>query len=325
MRTVSYTLKTGLKQTINEMLTKVIPLTEYIMETAENIKAFYQNGPQSTYKMLTNVLESEPKISDMAKSALSIISPGFNVDEMINNIFDMPYDSDTSLKQRRANAQRKLIDLSIHMDTVMSNMDCFILFTMATIGNGASTLKSLKSRKVIMTDEHPRVKALRDTIGIIVKLSEYIRNGKIVKTVNASGVKENGVSKSDGNPDRTFQKRENVLTPKPNLNNSKTTSRSVTVNRERTLGVIVVYPNRQIVYEKMANRPELDEFIEEETRKYTRKFRAKDHPVFLKVSSRKEIAPLIEKVKKEDGYDGMSNVEIRNEITKMLNNNRVVL
>jgi len=313
-----------LKHTISEVLTKVIPLAENIMKTAENIKVSYQKGPQSTHNMLTNVLESEPKISDLAKGALNVISPGFNVDEMINNIFDTPY-SDTSLKRRKANAQRKLIDLSIHMDTVMSNIDCFILFTMATIGNGASTLKSLKSRKVIMADEHPRVKALSDTIGIIIKLAKYIRYRETLKTVNSNGVEKNGMSNSNGNPDRTFQKRKNVLTRKPNLNNSKTTPRSVTVNRKKTLGVIVVYPDRQIVYIKMSNRLKLNGFIKKETNNYTREFGARNHPVFLIVNSRKNIATLIEEMKKVNGYNRMSNIAIRNEITKMLNRNKVVL
>jgi len=303
MRTVSFVLKTSLKQIISEIVTKITPLSIEVVERTENIKNMYLNGPKSTYEMLTNVLESEPKIPNLAKDAIKVISPEFNVDEIVDNIFDKS-PGETSLQLKKAKAQNKLINLSDHMNTAIDNMDCFIISILSTIGNGASTLKSLRSGRVIMGSEHPRAGALRDAIGLIMKSNELLGNKRSFKIVNSNRPKESGKINDDEKAAR-------------NLTNDETTSNGVTKKqRPITLGVIVVYPDKRIQYQQMATKSDSDKYIENETNIYRDK--PAPHPLFLKVSSRKSVDAIIKDVKEMKNIDEMDIQEIKKEIINKL-------
>lgn len=320
MRTVSYTLKTGFKQLISDLLYKVIPLTTDFLQTAENLKQLYQKGPQSTHKMLTNILGSEPNVPDSAKDMLKLISPQFDVDELINKICENP-SKVTSLKRKKAKAQMKLIDLSKNMDIAVSNIDCFILSAMSTIGIGADTMKSLKSGRVIMSDKNPRAKTLRDAVGII-KSCKNIRNDAnytLPPAISDNVVKsDEDDDDDDEDPDQVAQKNEEFLKNVPNLDENLPIPKKAP-NKRQTLGVIVVHPDKRIEYKEVTNNSELKKFVGDRTQKY--KLQSKDnHPKFLKVNSKKIIDTMVEDVKKKAEKNGMSKKEMVDEIIKSLNN-----
>lgn len=313
IRTVGYTLKTNLKHTVGNLVGKVIPLAKKIMTTAENLKELYQNGPPSTYKILTSVLMSEPTVPTLAKDTLKLISPEFDVDKLIDIILKTT-SSTISLKKKKANAHTKFTNLSKHMDLAISNIDCFILSTMSTIGTGADLLKSLKSGRMVITDKHPRAKALRDAMGII-------KSGKNIRdNVNFSPLTSNDIA-ADGDgdekdPDQVGEKNEEFLRTIPNLDNNAPILKKAT-NKKQTLGVIAVYPNNQIEYKEMNDTLELKKFITEETRKY--RFKSKEEqPKFLKVNSKKAIDPIVKEVKRKAERNGMSRKEMVDELIKNL-------
>lgn len=322
MRTVSYTLKTGFKQLISDLLYKVIPLTTDFLQTAENLKQLYLKGPQSTHKMLTNILESEPNVPDSAKDILKLISPQFDVDELINNICENPSRA-KSLKRKKAEAQMKLIDLSKNMDIAVSNIDCFILSAMSTIGIGADTMKSLKSGRVIMSDKNPRAKTLRDAVGII-KSMKSIRNDTNYTpppTTSDYVTKSEEDDDDDEDPDQVAQKNEAFLKNVPNLDENESIPKKVpkkVPNKRQTLGVIVVHPDKRIEYKEVKDTSELQKFVGDRTQKY--KLQSKDnHPKFLKVNSKRIIDAMVEDVKKKAEKNGMSKKEMVDEIIKSLN------
>lgn len=168
MKTVRDTLKIGLKQTFDTVITNILPLAKKIMDTTENLYKFDQRGPHPIRNMLNTVMESKPSVPELTQDALNIFSPEFNIDEMINSIFDTSYNKTTSLKEKKTDAKNKLRDLSTHMNTAIDNIDCFVLSIVSILYSG---LKNLKSHDSIMRDEHDIQKALY-VIGIINKINK---------------------------------------------------------------------------------------------------------------------------------------------------------
>lgn len=317
LRTVSYSLKVGLKQTVSDLVIKVIPLAKDFLKTAENLKELYQRGPQSTHKMLTNILENESTVPESAKDILRLISPQFDVDELINNIFEKPCTA-KSLKEKKVKAQRKLIDLSKHMDTAISNIDCFVLSAMSTVGIGADTLKLLKSGKVIMSDKHPRAKTLRDAVGII-KAGKKIRNNdnSFTPTLTSDGTTESDEDDDDEDPDQVAQKNEEFLKTVPDLDDDIPMPKKVK-NKRQSLGVIVVHTDKQIEYKEITDTSQLKKFIGDQTKKYKLQSKNK-HPKFLKLNSKQLIDDMVADVKKKAERNGMTKKEMVDEIIKNLN------
>jgi len=319
LRTVSYSLKVGLKQTVNDLVMKVIPLAKNFLKTAENLKELYQRGPQSTHKMLTNILGNESTVPESAKDILRLISPQFDVDELINNIFEKPCTA-KSFKEKKVKAQRKLIDLSKHMDTAISNIDCLVLSAMSTVGIGADTLKLLKSGKVIMSDKHPRAKILRDAIGII-EAGKKIRNNDDSFTPTSTpsdGTTDSDEDDDDEDPDQVAQKNEEFLKTVPDLDDNIPIPKKVP-NKRQPLGVIVVHPDKQIEYKEVTNTSQLKKFVGDQTKKYKLQSKNK-HPKFLKLNSKRLIDAMVADVKKKAERNGMTKKEMVDEIIKNLNN-----
>ncbi|KAE9530607.1 hypothetical protein AGLY_011069 [Aphis glycines] len=319
LRTVSYSLKVGLKQTISDLVIKVIPLAKDFLKTAENLKELYQRGPQSTHKMLTNILENESTVPESAKDILRLISPQFDVDELINNIFEKPCTA-KSLKEKKVKAQRKLIDLSKNMDTAISNIDCFVLSAMSTVGIGADTLKLLKSGKVIMSDKHPRAKILRDAVGIIEAGKKLQNNDdSFTPTLKPSdGTTESDEDDDDEDPDEVAQKNEEFLKTVPDLDDNIPIPKKVP-NKRQPLGVIVVHPDKQIEYKEVTDTSQLKKFVGDQTKKYKLQSKNK-HPKFLKLNSKRLIDAMVADVKKKAERNGMTKKEMVDEIIKNLNN-----
>jgi hypothetical protein len=317
LRTVSYSLKSGLKQTISDLVIKVVPLAKDFLKTAENLKELYQKGPQSTRKMLTNILENESIVPDSAKDILTLISPQFDVDKLINNIFEKPCNA-KSMKEKKINAQRKLINLSKHMDTAISNIDCFVLSTMSTVGIGADTLKLLKSGRVIMSDKHPRAKILKDAVGII-KSGKKIRNNIVdfTPTTTFDGNTESDEDDDDEDPEQVAQKNEEFLKTVPDLDDNIPIPKKVP-NKRQSLGVIVVHPNKQIEYKEVNDTSQLKKFVGDQTNKYKSLSKNK-HPKFLKLNSKKLIDAMVADVKKKAERNGMTKKEMVEEIIRTLN------
>ncbi|XP_022177356.1 uncharacterized protein LOC111038526 [Myzus persicae] len=268
--------------------------------------------------MLSNILENESTVPDSAKDVLKLISPQFDVDELINNIFDKPFNTKT-LKEKKAKAQRKLIDLSKHMDIAISNIDCFILSAMSAVGIGADTLKLLKSGRVIMSDKHPRAKALRDAVGII-KSGKKIRNNDkgFAPTSTSDGATEKDEDDDDEDPDAVAQKDEEFLKTVPDLDDIPVPKK--VKNKRQSLGVIVVHPDKQIEYKEVKDTSQLKQFVGEQTKKYKWQSKIK-HPKFLKLNSKQLINNMVEDVKKKAERNGMSKKEMVQEIINNLKSN----
>lgn len=313
IRTVGYTLKTNLKHTIGNLIDKVKPLAKNFLDTAENLKKIYQKGSQSTYKMLSSILISEITIPTLAIDTLKLISPEFDVDKLIDNILKTT-SSRISLKKKKANAHTKLTNLSKYMDLAISNIDCFILSTMSTIGTGADVLKSLRTGRMIMTDKHPRAKELRNAMGII-------KSGKkITDNINFTPLTSNDIAVDEDDdeedPDQVEKNNEEFFKTIPNLEHNASILKEAT-NRKQTLGVISVYSNKQIKYKEVNDTLELKKFVMEETKKY--RFKPKEEqPKFLKVNSKKVIDTMVEDVKRKAEKNGMSRKEMVDEIIKSL-------
>lgn len=322
LRTVSYTLKAGLKQTINDLVNKMFPLINDFMEEAKNQRELYLNnyyGPKSTRKMLVDVLETPPTVPDSAKPILQLISPQFDVDELVNKIFDKPIEA-KSLKQKRIKAEKKLIDLSIRVETATSNIDCFVLTAMSIVGIGADTLHLLKSGRVIMSDKHPRAEALRKAVGLIETGRNMLGDANFTPaTVSVSSENtDNSDEDDDEDPDHVTQENEEFLKTVPDLDNNIKVHKRIP-NRHQTLGVIVVHPNKQIDYKEVTDTKELKKFVGDQSKKY--KIKSKNNPKFLKVNSKKLIDSLVEDVKKKAEKNGMTKKEMIDEIIKNLKSN----
>lgn len=311
---VSNSLKTRLKEEIKNFLARIIPLSQNILLAAESRKRLYATGPQSTYNMLCDILTGDHIIPPSAKDMLSLFSPQFDVDKLINSFFERPFNSIT-LNEKKANAKAKLVELSMYMDTALSNIDCFILSTMAIVGSGADTLKLLNSGRVIMSDKHPRAKALNVTVGII-KLFANLQNSENLYPV-FSDVKNNE-DDDDEDPDLVAQKNEVYLNTIPHLNHKVRTPMK-TRNISQPLGIIIVHPNKQIDYKEVTDALELSKFVRNQSKQY--ELKSLTNPKFLKVNSKRLIDTLVEDVKKKANRNGMSKIEMVNEIIKHLKTN----
>lgn len=319
LRTVSYVLKTSLKQTINDLVNKMYPLAKHFVVEAEKRKELYQRGPQSTHNMLADILNSPPTVPNSAKPILELISPEFNVDNVVNNIFK-PIKA-KSLKQKQIKAVKNLIELSIRLETATSNIDCFVLTAMSTIGSGMDTLNTLKSGRVIMSDKHPRAETLRDAMGIIEASRNLMSDEKFIQN---SEISENIVDSDeddDDDLDHVTQKNEEFLKTVPNLDKNVRLHKKVP-NRRLALGVIVVHPDKQIEYKEVTNTSELKKFVGDQSKKY--KIKSKKHPKFLKVNSKKLIDSMVDDVKKKAKKNGMTKKEMVDEIMNMLKNNNSI-
>ncbi|KAL5244598.1 hypothetical protein ACI65C_012008 [Semiaphis heraclei] len=305
LRTVSNSLKTDLKETVRNLVTNVTPLAMGFLKTAKNLRCRYKKGPRTTYKMLSNICKNESTIPDSAKDVLKLISPQFEVDELIDNILEKPCTSKT-LKDKKAKAQSKLIDLSKHMDTAISNIDCCVLSAMSSVGIGADTLKLLKSGKVIMSDEHPRVKTLRDAMGIIKSGKKIIDNNQgFTSTLTPlDGTTENDKYDDDEDPDNVAQENENILKTVPDLEDNMTLPKK-DPNKRHPLGVIVVHPNNDIDYKEVTNTSQLKKFVGDQSKKYKSLYK-NNNPTFLKPNNNKLFHSMVADVKKKAETNGMS-------------------
>lgn len=325
MKKVSDTLKTGLKNTINSFLHKIVPFGRDYLKTANNLKHLYQKGPQSTYKMLSNIIHSEPTIPDSAaKDILKIISPEFNVDDLVDNIFKNHYDQHKNLRKLKFATQRKLIDLSKNMDTAISNIDCSMLSAMSTVGLGMDTMNSLKSGRMIMSDKHPRAQALKDAVEIIKigQNSEFDENYSPKLTsplVSPDG--DINSTENDGydDPDRIAQKNEEFLKNVPHLDNNVPIPKKVQ-NKRQSLGIIVVHPDKHIEYKEVIDTTELNKFVGDQTKKYKLQPKS-NYPKFLKVNSEKVIDTMVDDIKKKAQENGMTKKEMVDELITSLKNN----
>jgi len=317
LRTVSYSLKNGLKQTVRDLVTKVIPLANKCLKTAENLRCLYRNGPRTTYDMLSNILKKESTVPDSAKDVLKLISPQFDVDKLINNILEKPCNTKT-LNEKKAKAQKKLIDLSKHMDTAISNIDCCVLSSMSAIGTGMDTLKLLKSGRVIMSDNHPRVNALRDALGIIKKIINNNR-GLTSKFTPFDGTTESKKYDDDEDSDEVAQKNEESLKTVPYSEDNRPVPKEVP-SKLHPLGVIVVHPNKQIEYKEVTDTSQLKQFVGDQTKKYKLQYRI-NNPKIVKLNNQKLIYNMVADVKKKAETNGMSKKEMIQEIIDNLKNN----
>lgn len=314
--TVKNTLKTSLKHTINDLVNKVLPLaTDFIKET-EHHTELYRRGPQSTHNMLAGILESPPTVPDSAKPVLKLISPEFDVDEIANKIFDKPIKA-KSLKRKQTKAKKKLIELSIRMETATSNIDCFVLTAMSTVGTGVDTLNLLKSGRVIMSDKHPRAKTLRDAMGIIEAGRNIYNDENFTPALVSSENVNESDEDDDVNPDHVTRKNEEFLKTVPDLDDNLRHKR--VPNRRQALGVIVVHPDKQIEYKEVTDTRGLKKFVKEQSKKY--KIQSQNHPKFLKVNSKKLIDSMVEEVKRKAEKNGMTKKEMVDEIMKNLKSN----
>jgi hypothetical protein len=290
------------------------PLAKHFKVELEKRKKLYQQGPQSTYNMLANILKSPPTVPDSSEPILHLISPEFNVDELVNNIFNKPI-NEKSLKQKQIKAEKKLIELSMHMETATSNIDCFVLTTMSTVGSGMDTLNTLNSGRVIMSDKHPRAETLRDAAGIIEAIRNMMNDEKFMpKSViskNADDIDED----DDEDLDQVTQKNEEYLKTVPDLDKNVRLHKKVP-NRRQTLGVIVVHPDKQIEYKEVTNTIQLNKFVGDQSKKY--RIKSKNNPKFLKVNSKKLINSMVEEVKRKAEKNGMTKKEMVDEILRML-------
>lgn len=322
LEAVSYVLKTGLKQTINDLMVKVLPLINSFLQTTNRLKELYVKGPPSTHKMLSSILESEPNIPNIDEGILKLISPKFNVDELIDGLFKGPLNT-KSLKIKKSKAQKKFMELSKNIDTAVSNIDCFVLSAMSTIGIGSNALNSLKSGRMIMSEKHPRTKALRDSIGIIRSLQKVLENGDFTPTVNTDNTSESNDDDDDDDdedPEQIARKNEEFLKTVPTLDDNVPLLKKAPI-KQRSLAVIVVHPNKEVEYKEVTDTSELKKFVGDRTNKYSNQSQ-NYRPKFLKVNKKKLIDQIVKDVKKKAGKNGMSNKEMVDEIVGTLKKNK---
>lgn len=322
LETVSYVLKTGLKQTIQDLMEKVLPLINNFLQTTKSLKELYVKGPPTTHKMLTSILESEPNIPSIDNGIIKFISPKFNVDELIDGLFKEPLNT-KSLKSKKAKAQRKFMELSKNMDTAVSNIDCYILSAMATIGIGSNALKSLKSGRMIMSEKHPRTKALEDAIGVVKSLQKVLENAEFkpkINNDNTTETKDDEDDDDDEDPEQVAKKNEEFLKTVPDLDDKVPLLKKVP-NKRRSLGVIVVHPNKEVEYKEVTDTSELKKFVGDRTNKYTNQSQ-NNRPKFLKVNKKKLIDKIVADVKKKAEKNGMSKKEMVDEIVSTLKKNK---
>lgn len=318
MSTVINTLKTRIKQGIRDFLTRIIPITQNFLSTAEARKQFHLNGPQSTYNMLCKILTDDPIVPPIAKDILTLFSPQFDVDKLINDLFEYKCNSVT-LKKKKFNAREKLVDSFMSMDTALNNIDCFIWSALVTVGNGLNTLKLLKSHRVIMTDKHPRAKSLKNAIGIIKSFSNILKNENFISNPDISDNVDKNNEDDDEDPDVVAQKNEVYLNAIPHLDHNVSIPIKIRNKPQSSLGVIVVHPDKQIEYKEVTNSLELNKFVRNRSRKY--ELQSLTNPKFLKVNSKQLIDTLVKDVKKKADKNGMSKIEMANEIIKHLKSN----
>lgn len=326
MMKVSDTLKTGLKKTISSFLYKMVPFGRDYLKTANTLTDLYLKGPQSTHKMLSNIMYSEPTIPDSAaKDILKLISPEFNVDDMVDNIFKNRYKHYKNLKKFKSTTQRKLIDLSKNMDTAISNIDCSMLSAMSTVGLGMDTMKSLKSGRMIMSDKHPRAQALKDAIEII-KLSQnsnfdanYSPNPTSPLVSSPDNYLKSTENDDYDDPDRVAEKNEEFLKNVPQLDNDVPIPKKV-LNKRQSLGIIVVHPDNHIEYREVTDTSELNKFVGDQTKKYKLQPKS-NYPKFLKVNSNKVIDTMVDDIKIKAQENGMTKKEVVDELITSLKNN----
>lgn len=317
---VGDSIKTGLQETIKDLLTRLIPLSNDFVQKTESLEVLYRKGPQSTHKMLDGILNGEPTIPDLAKDILKLVSPKFDVNALISEILEKPQRETGHLKERKAQAQTKIIELSQAIEMAISNIDCFVLSAMATIGGGADTLKSLKTGRIIMADINPRAKTLRNAFGII-KSFKTIKDSPdfkapTINSKNSEGGNDDDDDNDDEDPEEVAQKNEAFFKSIPQLDKNVHLPRKVP-NKRQSLGIIVLHPNKPIEYKEVSNTVALKKFIGEQTRNY-KQLQSEDHPKFLKVNSRKVVEAMVEDIKRKAAKNGMSKKEMVDEIINNL-------
>jgi len=312
---VSDALKVGLKQIISELRTKVIPLTQQFIKTVKNLKELYRKGPPSTYNMLNSLFDSKPNDIDSQADLFKLLSPQFDIDKFIDDIFKKS-DTETSLEPKKAESQKRLLNLFKHMETATSNIDCFVLSAMATIGAGSDALKLLKSGRLIMSFKNPKAIALKDAMELIISVDNLSTNAELKPQQMVSKTVENDEDDDDEDPDEVAQKNEEFLKTIPHLDRIP----KKIPHKRQSLGVIVIHPNRQIEYQEVTDTSQLKKFVKNQTKRYKRQPKI-NHPKFLKVNSKKLVDTMVKDINKRAVKNGMTRKEMIDEILQNLSKN----
>lgn len=319
IKAVSDALKVGLKQIIRDLRMQVIPLAQRFIKTTENLKELYKKGPPSTYNMLNALLDSKTTDVIDSNSGLSkLLSTQFDIDTYVNDIFEKP-DTETSLEPKKTISQKKLLNLFNHMETATSNIDCFVLSAMATIGAGSDALKLLKSGRLIMTNRNPRAMALKDAMELIKSFDKVLTDTELKpQQIVTKPVENNEDDDDDEDPDEVAQKNEEFLKTIPHLDRTRIPKKIP--HRRQSLGVIVIHPNRHIEYKEVNDTSQLKKFVKSQTKGYKQQPKFQ-HPKFLKVNSKKLVDTMVEDIKKKAIKNGMTRKEMVDEIIQNLSRN----
>lgn len=313
MQTTSSALKNGLKRIINDVITEIIPLAQKFIETTENLKILYEKRSPTTHKMLTALLNSDPYVKDSYIDILKLISPEFDVDKVVNDIFEKP-NTEQSLKQKKSKALKVLFNSYKLMTIATSNIECFILSTMATIGAGSDTLNSLKSGRLIMSEFHPKAVALKDAMGLIKSGEKILANTELLTRQTHSNSTEESYENDDvKNPNEVAKRNKNFLKTVPYPNQRPNKKRK---NR-KMLNVIILHPNKQIEYKTMSDASQLNNLINHQNKKHKNHSDYKQ-PKFMKINGKKAVNSIIENINRKATESGMTREDMINEIIENL-------
>lgn len=316
MQIISYALKNGLKRIINDVVTEIIPLAQKFIETTENLKTLYEKRSPTTHKMLTSLLDSKPSVKDSHIDLLKLISPEFDVDKLVNDIFEKA-NTEQSLKQKKSEALKVLFNSYKLMTIATSNIECFVLTAMATIGAGSDTLNSLKSGRLIMSEFHPKAVALKDAMGLIKSGENILASTELLTRQTTSNSTEDSYENVDNKyPKEVAKRNKNFLKTVPYPNQIPNKNRK----KPKTLSVIIVHPNKQIEYKEMSDASQLNNLISHQNKKH------KNHPnynqpKFLKTNGKKAVNSIIENINRKAIANGMTREDMVNEIIENLSKN----
>lgn len=316
MQKTSYALKSGLKRIINDAVTEIIPVAQKFIETTENLRILYEKRSPTTHKMLTTLLDSKPFVKDSNKDLLKLISPEFDVDKLVNDIFEKP-NTEQSLKEKKSKALKVLFNSYKLMTIATSNIECFILSAMATIGAGSDTLNSLKSGRLIMNEFHPKAIALKDAMDLIKSGESVLASTEFLRRQTTSNSTEENYENDDVKyPKEVANRNKNVLKNVPYPNQTPNKNRK----KRKMLSVIILHPNKQIEYKDVSDASQIKNLITHQNKKHKNHPNYKQ-PKFLKVNDKKAVKSIIENITKKAKESSMTREDMVNEIIENLSKN----
>lgn len=316
MQNTSYALKSGLKRIINDVVTEIIPVAQKFIETTENLRILYEKRSPTTHKMLTTLLDNKPSVKDSNKDLLKLISPEFDVDKLVNDIFEKP-NTEQSLKEKKSKALKVLFNSYKLMTIATSNIECFILSAMATIGAGSDTLNSLKSGRLIMNEFHPKAVALKDAMDLIKSGESILASTELLTRQTTSNSTEESYENDDVKyPKEVANRNKNVLKNVPYPNQTPNKNRK----KRKMLSVIILHPNKQIEYKDVSDASQIKNLITHQNKKHKNHPNYKQ-PKFLKVNDKKAVNSIIENITKKAKESGMTREDMVNEIIENLSKN----